>query len=285
MPHAEFFLILPEYDSARRKTSSLLQKLDVANTDLYVNIYERLQDFNEFFTHEDSYEVFYDSLNIIAHLCLTEVLDEYYPHINRRYREVLYNYTDWRKAPSFDNADQFAYCLSPIREDTFCEAAKRKVLYGENTYAFLRIGVLDGMNSPIAIDINGREVSVDHVELNVGAVSNWFANDNRRPDRVYVWNSKHGEYGVGAHKDHAGEKVSVLLGSRFEAADLLKHAIGKHPFDGYLYYFDTKYNHYMEFKSGTGNTYHSYHLDLSEERSIELRLRRKIQRLVPQARV
>lgn len=83
----------------------------------------------------------------------------------------------------------------------------------------------------------------------------WFSN-NRKPKRIYNYNPKHGENGVGNRKDE-----SPLLCSRQEAETLLPNAVGT-SVDAALFYYDKKHGHYIEFKNENTaiNSYHAFHI-------------------------
>ena len=86
-----------------------------------------------------------------------------------------------------------------------------------------------------------------------------------RNQRVYNWNSKHGEYGKGVISN-GKHIVSPLEGSRDEATKLLKEAIGNRK-KKELYSFDKSKNKYMVYKCDSDNSksYHSYHPINQEE--------------------
>lgn len=107
-----------------------------------------------------------------------------------------------------------------------------------------------------SITCGEQRVCVEMLQLDLQAMHLWIS-EHRNPQREYLWNPKHGEYGK--HIIHKkGEFVSPLLSGRYEAAALLPYAIGLKK-GGKLHIFDPAENHYEEFMPGSGN-YHSYHL-------------------------
>lgn len=106
-----------------------------------------------------------------------------------------------------------------------------------------------------SVDITILEASIEQIE-------NWLQK-NRRPMRVYNWNPKHGENGIGAYKEHKNDPVAILYCSIAHATELLHKAKGEDNEIGPLYVWDDDYNRYMEFKreSKFSTTFHSYHLE------------------------
>lgn len=108
----------------------------------------------------------------------------------------------------------------------------------------------------ISVVCGGDSISMDMIPLNLYAMYEWMS-EHREPQRIYLWNAKHGEYGKHL-MSHRGENVSPLLSSKEEAAVLLPYAIGLRSIRK-LYAFDYSKDLFEEFMPGAGN-YHSYHL-------------------------
>lgn len=101
------------------------------------------------------------------------------------------------------------------------------------------------------------------------SVLKWYET-NRKPQRIFNLNPKHGENGKGAHPGNKGEKVSILMCSKEEAKNMLLKAIGVDL--RVLYFFDQVHNQYIEFKCESENTFHGFHLDAMDEKECRKRL-------------
>lgn len=107
------------------------------------------------------------------------------------------------------------------------------------------------INPPKRMTLESLSILTSKNDSNLYIVQN-------RMKRVYNWNQKHGENGVGVIGNR--NFVSPLEGTREEAEALLDIAVGYKGTDE-LYCFDSPRNKFMIFKRECtpNNTYHSYH--------------------------
>lgn len=248
MAHTELFILLHESDILHsfmyRSKECVTEKEEIA----YLN---HLREFINDFKHEN-YHGFYDSNNIKSHLSQFEILNDYYPcNPTIILRELLEEWEDWRE-DVISNGSYEVFKNYPIKDHTFCEIAERKFSNSENSYLIINheaTYVKDNVN----ISVKDTFVTLDILPFN--KVFNWFC-ENRVPKRIYHHNPKHGEYGKGNWPNW-----SVLLGSKEEAAELLKSAINTNIKT--LYNYDIKYLSYIIFRK-EGNipelAYHAYHI-------------------------
>ena len=154
------------------------------------------------------------------------------------------------------------YCI-PIKDDTLCEMTERKfVSKDESTFLLINYDAFSCASETIITKRNQDEVELNVRNADIKNISKWYET-NRKPQRIFNLNPKHGENGKGAHPGNKGEKVSVLMCSRGEAKNMLLKAICSDP--KVLYFFDKTHNQYIEFKCESKNTYHGFHLDELEE--------------------
>lgn len=165
-----------------------------------------------------------------------------------------------------------------IQDDTLCEIIKRKHISTDgSTFLLINHNAISCSNRLIRARYDDTVIEIDVSCPEIKDIAGWFER-NRRPQRIFNWNPKHGEYGKGAHISNKGDKVSVLMGSRGEARVLLFKAIGMDL--KRLYFWDIKYKKYIEFKQESENTYHGFHLDTEDEKRVPTVIQDRIKRLL-----
>nr|WP_306448949.1 hypothetical protein [Odoribacter splanchnicus] len=271
METTELFILFPEYKEAPDKTGSYLEADTIMGEDEMYRYIQEIEDVNNFFTHEE-YCGYYDRRNVKAFLYPLNELEECYPDHKTYLRSILKNWEDWRDGALQAGEDRFRFEEQFVSDDTLCEVAKRKSVHADCAYLVVNHRAFQCSDEFVTVECNGIVYKIDMYGVERKKLSVWFV-ENRRPKRVYNWNPKHGEFGKGAYSEHRGEEVSVLLGSRKEAGDLLKKAIGKYPFKR-LFSFDNKYHSYMEYKQEIGVVYHSFHI--KDEQRVPEEIKRKI---------
>lgn len=271
METTELFILFPEYKEAPDKTGSYLEADNIMEEDEMYCYIQEIEKMNNFFTHED-YLGYYDRQNVKAFLYPLNEIEECYPGHKTYLRSILRNWGDWREVALQTGEDRFRFDGQSISDDTLCEVAKRKSEHVDCAYLVVNHRAFQRSDEFVAVECNGAVCRIDMYGVEQKKLSVWFV-ENRRPERVYNWNPKHGEFGKGAHPEHRGDEVSVLLGSRTEAGDLLKKAIGEYPFKK-MFSFDKKYNSYMEFKQEGGVIYHSFHI--KNQQRVPDEIKRKI---------
>lgn len=197
--------------------------MDKISGTLVSHMSRTLRDFNHIF-HIEDFAYYYDYTNAL-NFQRTFVKDAL---VKKLLRELLEGAQPWDLT-----------CTSDTHSPTVALQSEQSQIAGTYT---------------ITCDV--QRVSMEIVRLDLQAMHQWIS-EHRNPQREYLWNPKHGEYGK--HIIHKkGEFVSPLLSGRDEAAALLPYAIGLKRWSK-LYIFDSAENHYEEFMPGSGN-YHSYHL-------------------------
>lgn len=254
----ELFLLFPMYKEDDTHQPHYLSRYDLMD-DTELNDYIRkISDMNSFFHHE-TFQGYYDSLNVVAFAYPLEAMEDCYPGKKTYLRTVLKEWENWRDDSSQCNEDKFLFHTFSLSDDTLCEVAKRKRVTPDYSFLLINHQAFRCSEPEIVVSCNSEKMTIQVCPIAIKEIAEWLS-QYRKPQRNYSWSSKHGEFGKGAHPSHRGDEVSTLLGSRGEAEELLKKAIGLQP-QGTLFYYDTKYQQYMEFKMESANTYHSFHIE------------------------
>lgn len=266
----QLFIIFPEHKDAKKTSPcirefSLLYPTEVME---YVAFLDRMEQRGR----AEHYLLYYDKENIRNFLYPVHELEECYPNVELALLKSLQNFAeDWREEAIQEEEVNYRLFQAPVTDDSFCEVCERKyqavTASFDSTFAIINHGALDqqstaSMNRDLAsIDIPILEASIEQIE-------SW-VQFNRRPTRVYNWNPKHGENGIGAFKEHKNDPVAVLYCSIEHATELLHKAMGENNDIGPLYAWDEENNRYMEFKreSKYSIVFHSYHLE-NDDRKI-----------------
>lgn len=280
-------IILPEYDDKDNLiTSDEWKRNALLDDDVMGKCIKELAQFVDFFSDEEC-EMIYDPKNVSAFSYTLRTIPEYYPSRESQLRMALKGTTNWRAAENRVSDEKEEYSIGEyqkIKDDTRCELAARKIKDAENS-CLIAIHIPEYKSRIWSLLRNGKKYDITALPLNVAKGFDWLS-AHHKPARTYSWNSKHGENGKGAHQEHGGEKVSVLLCSKEHAAQLLPRAIGTQTYD-FLYCYDADYSKYMEYKAecklsnlppnAPDRKYHSYHLDT--KKSIPERILRKMRTL------
>ena len=219
------------------------------------------------FIANENYEGYYDADNVYAFLYPVRIAEDCYPNIMTRMRIVLNKWGEnWRmQKVQKDTEDYMYYCL-PIKDDTLCEMTERKyVSVDASTFLLVNFNAFACSTEIIRTKRNQNEIELDVRSFDLKLLSKWYE-VNRKPQRIFNLNPKHGENGKGAHPSNNGQKVSILMCCKEEATRLLYKAIGEDPKT--LYYFDKQCSQYIEFKRESENIYHGFHLDAEDERRV-----------------
>lgn len=176
-----------------------------------------------------------------------------------------------------DTVKYMYYCIS-IKDDTLCEMTERK--FGStdgSSFLLVNCDAFSCASETITTKRNQDEMELDVRNADIKSISKWYET-NRKPQRIFNLNPKHGENGRGAHPGNKGEKVSVLMCSRGEAKEMLLKAIGSDL--RILYFFDQIHNQYIEFKRESENTYHGFHIDAIDEKRVPEEIKMMINKLI-----
>lgn len=260
----QLFIIFPEHEDVD-KTSPCIREFTLLAPDevmTYIDFIDRMEQRGR----AEHYLLYYDSKNIRNFLYPVYQLEEYYPNVELTLLNSLQRFAeDWREEPIQEGVVNYKLFQAPVTDDSFCEICERKyqadtACHG-STFAIINHGGLD--THPLAsMDRDSDSVDITILEASIEQIENWLQK-NRRPMRVYNWNPKHGENGIGAYKEHKNDPVAILYCSIAHATELLHKAKGEDNEIGPLYVWDEDYNRYMEFKreSKLSTTFHSYHLE------------------------
>ena len=261
-------LMFPEYND----TGNLVTSKDWVVDELYDDKTMGVQIketgiFVEFFNEEEC-SMIYDSMNINAYLYAVNVLPECYPSRVRQLRSVLKGMEDWRKHRCSSESIEYSIHDETVKNEIRTEIASRIESTPSNSY-LIATNVFGDKVKTWDLKTKASTIPVGSLPMSISHVFEWLSNHNK-PLRVYEWNEKHGENGIGAHKGNKGDEVSLLLCSISHAEELLPKAIGEPMYDT-LYCFDTDHDKYMEFQAGCKyahlqpdaieRPYHSYHIN------------------------
>lgn len=255
----ELFLIFPENKKAPGQTCDFTVNAEGLDEGDIKKRIMAVMELLRMFRYE-RFETFYDRDNIKA-FC--------YPHLSNRHSQfnmryvmlnLLKGFQNWRPK-SEQHGEGCVLHGTEIKSNAISEVAVRMLNRPNDSFSLVDCMALVSGCSPCVASVDDKNVEVSILGLDEREVYNWFC-DNRKPERDYNWNPKHGEYGKG---NWAGE--SRLLGSRDEAKQLVKNAIGE-TYRGTLFCWDAQYGHYMEYKNELNNTYHSFHLEGVNEKRI-----------------
>ena len=255
----ELLLLFPENKTAPLQTCAFTENAEDFEEKDYTDFFGVIMELKLTFQYE-RFQILYD-LNNIQAFC--------YPHLNHRHSlfnkkyvmlTLLKGMRNWR-VHSEQNGESCMLHGSNLGLNAISEVAVRKYNRSDDSFSLVDCMALVKGCTPCIVSVDGHHVSVDVLNLNESEFYTWFSN-HRKPSREYNWNSKHGEHGRG---NWPGE--SRLLGSRDEARELLKNAIGE-IYRGTLFCWDAQYGHYMEYKNELNDCYHSFHLEGENEKRI-----------------
>ncbi len=267
----QLFILLPEYEEAE-KTSENIRTIPILETS-EINEYVKLLGEIEERGKAEHYKLYYDRNNIDNFLIPLIELRDCYPPIEDGLLLSLNRVAEnWRDEMMQDEHFEYKLFSKIVVNDSFCEVCERKhqSMNSENdsTFAIINNRAINRIPKIAEMTRDNKRVSIDVIDGYIESIESWLST-NRRPLRIYNWNSKHGEYGKGAHKSHNNDTVSILYCSKEHAAELLAQAIGSDADSGPLYAWDEENHRYMEFKrdSDYSVSFHSYHLE-NDDRKI-----------------
>ncbi len=276
MCKSELFLLLPKSKDALEQPSYILNMEN--ESDILKNIIKKIENVTSFVEIEN-HEGYYDKNNLNAFLEKVK-MDKDYPKNKRRFERVMQKWgSDWRKETKQSSNKSYKYYRDSIENDTLCEMTERIILAEDNTYLLINCNAIKCNKGSISTNCDGKEYEIEVRNLEICDVANWFES-NRRPKRNFNWNPKHGENGKGATPTNKGEKVSVLMCSRQQAAKMLSKAVGEDP--RALYFYDDKFGQYIEFRleNIVSCTYHAFHLDKEDANRVPDKVKAWLNELV-----
>lgn len=267
----ELFLVLPEKDRSRWPSYNRLLVEEI-NSNYFQYICSGISIISEFFDYEYNKRCLYDHRNVNA---FKPFLDK---NETTLLRKLLFEngWEDIRE--SAQNAMSSEYIIYGVKVDGYnvlTEAANRKKDFPTNSYVLLAKDIQILNHGKLTITVDGSDIELESIEMTINTLHTWLSN-NRKPERNYNWNPKHGENGKGAHRDHQGYPVALLLSSKEHAKEILKYAIGVEGKKS-LYVYDDPYEKVMQFMPEAENTYHSFHI---EDNKIPAKIKEKLHSLV-----
>lgn len=220
MEHSELFLLLPRYEEAEGQPDYIRLKSVMTVAEI-LEVIESIDEICRFIANEN-YKGYYDADNVSAFLYPVEAMEECYPNIKTRMRMVMSKWGEnWRTQKVQKDTVKYMYYCIPIKDDTLCEMTERKfVSTDESTFLLINYDAFSCASETIITKRNQDEVELNVRNADIKNISKWYET-NRKPQRIFNLNPKHGENGKGAHPGNKGEKVSVLMCSRGEAKNML----------------------------------------------------------------
>lgn len=277
MEHSELFLLLPKYEDVEEQPE-YIKSTNIMTEDEFLKVINKIDEICMLISNEN-YKGYYDAENVSAFLYPAKTLKKSYPNTITRMRMVMNKWGEnWRTQKVQKDTVKYMYYCIPIKDDTLCEMTERKfVSKDESTFLLINYDAFSCASETIIIKRNQDEVKLNVRNADIKNISKWYET-NRKPQRIFNLNPKHGENGKGAHPGNKGEKVSVLMCNKEEAKNMLLKAIGTDL--RVLYFFDQVHNQFIEFKRESENTYHGFHLDATDEKRVPEDIKAMINKLI-----
>lgn len=277
MEHSELFLLLPKYKEVKGQPNYINEK-DIMSE---FEVLEFIKGIDKIccFIENENYKGYYDVDNVLAFLYPIKEMEDCYPNLMTLMRRVIIKWGEnWRTQKVQKDSESYKYYCLPIKDDTLCEITERKFVSTDgSTFLLINYDAFSCSSETVMTMRNHDGVELDVCAADISYILKWYET-NRKPQRVFNRNPKHGENGKGAHPKHDGKKVSVLMCSSGEAREMLLKAIGTD--QKVLYFFDKKNEQYIEFKRESDNTYHGFHLDVDDEGRVPNNIKKMIKELI-----
>lgn len=277
MEHSELFLLLPRYEEVEGQPEYIRTKGVMTENEI-LKVIENINEICRFIANEN-YEGYYDADNVSSFLYPVETMEECYPSIKTRMRMVMSRWGEnWRMQKVQKDTESYMCHGLPIKDDTLCEMAERKAVATDGSvFLLVNQDAFSDAVKAIQVKRNQADWELEVRKADFKSVLKWYET-NRKPQRIFNLNPKHGENGKGAHPANKGEKVYILMCSREEAENMLLKAIGADL--RVLYFFDQVHNQYIEFKCESENTYHGFHLDVMDEKRVPEDIKLMLNKLI-----
>lgn len=257
----------PECASVQDKVTYVHIQKEVTKDDV-VNVVKTIYQFYQDFVHEQMCS-YYDSDNVERFLHDVTVSKRVYPSSQKMRSAFKDNKVMNCRKMKGRSQTMMTYPFPFNVQNTLMEAIANGFSSAEEHGSAVLILNINGIESDpnlLKLDNGNGELTIDVKTMNRDELYNWFV-ENRRPARIWLWNSKHGDK-YRAQQNNPGEKVSRLLSTQDEAKDNLPKAISVAVVDsknGDMYMFDAQYDAYIDFKASNG-TWHAFHLGDEDER-------------------
>lgn len=284
------FILLKEYiDPAHKGSVIYINGTDKINSDEFIAGFKSFMDIISFFKYEKCNR-FYDLENVKGMLYPYILLeDEYneqvdeYPDAGTFVRSEFYRcgIIDWKEEETPGTALDRFYLSdnTEVTNDMLGEMMRRK--NGDEAVVLLNFEAIR-MENPIQIRTSADERKTIYSCLDIPALHAWFS-ENRRPQRIYCYDSKHGEAGHGAQMiPGTNRRAAQLLTNRPDTERLLKLAIGIDT-ESSLWYYDKANCKYIYFENQQEIrlAFHGYHLSEGDENydNIDIEKLKKVQEI------
>ena len=265
------YLILPESSSCSSPTISLAKK-DVLDSNYVGSFITEIKNIMWIYDIED-FCILYDSNNINAFLSFFDLEEkgEFY-NTRNRLRRLFSNSVYKQCALDISEVDRMTITVLDEEQrvcnifyDVIKEKCKGRVVGILHKQSFKE------QTTDIQLCYQNKSEKISVLPLSISIINSWFA-ENRTPNRLYEWNSKHGENGRGQHSSQKGRgAVSVLLSDRNYPKELVGKAYGQTKYaksdpKNNLYFYDTQHGAYLRFVPGGAqpHTYHAFHIEYKE---------------------
>ena len=192
MEHSELFLLLPKYEEVVGQPDYIKSK-NIMTEDEILKVIKNIDEICCFIANEN-YKGYYDADNVYAFLYPVRIAEDCYPNIMTRMRIVLSKWGEnWRiQKAQKDTEDYMYYCL-PIKDDTLCEMTERKyVSVDASTFLLVNFNAFTCSTEIIRTKRNQNEIELDVRSFDIKSLSKWYE-VNRKPQRIFNLNPKHGE--------------------------------------------------------------------------------------------
>lgn len=265
------FLLLKEYtDAEQMPSASYINGGDCLDESEWMEYYKYLFEIIDFFRYENC-DRFYDKKNILHATYPFDLLRDYYED-REEYpcdsesiiaQIALMGFMDWREEYREDDQQYFFY-NTDVTDDMLAEMARSIRL--DKAVVLLNLGAIY-RPSPIKVSYaqGNCSVEIEHVD-SIKGLHGWFS-ENRKPQRVFVYSSKHGDfYHPSEMISGAGRKAAQLECKQEEAQKLLEQAVGNDVRSS-LWFYDAKYKKHIYFENQREIrlAFHGYHLSENEE--------------------
>lgn len=265
------FLLLKEYtDGVEIPSAPYIQAEDCLDETKWLDNYKLLIDVIDYFRYEKC-DRFFDINNLVHATFPFDLLKDYYEERdeypctsdNILVQIAFMGFVNWREMYVKDDQQYFYYDID-VTDDTLGEIARN--IHMDNAVILLNMDAIRH-SSPLRLTYaNGNSlVEIEHVDC-IKGLHEWFS-VNRKPQRVFVYSSKHGDfYKQSEMISGSGRRAAQLECLKVEAQKLLEQAVGN-DVNSSMWFYDSKYHKhiYFENQNEIRLAFHGYHLKENEE--------------------
>lgn len=281
MDKTSLYVLFNEYvDPYFHCTNPLILSHDNNNEEKDSKYFKDFLEDIDFFRYE-VLDRFYDSRNLQASLYQYEILEEEYRE-DGNYPNIALTVKTSLKSCGFEDIHQkiskspekrFSYHNIDVSDTIIGEAARDNgaVDFYDHQQECHHISVLFQKDSLAKSLLKERKLKYDNGYKEINIVSNlkelyeWLS-ENRLPQRIYVYNPKHGDAYHKAQSLPNGKQAAQLETDKDTTQQLLNKAIGTDTTSA-LWYYDNDRRKYIYFENQNEIrlAFHAYHLRPGEE--------------------